>query len=178
MNFDLNEAVEILERTPRTLEVFLSGLSYGWLECNEGTDTWNAKEVVGHLIEAEISDWMPRLNIILQEGENQPFPPFDRFAHLQKNSHLSIDEKLMEFQMLRKQNIQRLMEAVDPIEQLELTGLHPDFGTVKLRELLATWVVHDLTHISQIVRVMAERYRTDVGPWAAYLGILNRSLPQ
>lgn len=178
MNFDLNEAVEILERTPRTLEVFLSGLSDGWLECNEGTDTWNAKEVVGHLIEAEISDWMPRLNIILQEGENQLFPSFDRFAHLQKNLHLSIDEKLMEFQMLRKQNIQRLMEAVDPIEQLELTGLHPDFGTVKLRELLATWVVHDLTHISQIVRVMAERYRTDVGPWAAYLGILNRSLPQ
>lgn len=176
MNFNLNEAVEILERTPRTLEVFLSGLSDGWLECNEGEDTWNAKEVVGHLIEAEISDWMPRLKIILKNGENQPFPPFDRFAHLQKNPDQSIDEKLLEFQVLRKQNIQKLLEVVDPEEQLELTGLHPEFGAVKLRELLATWAVHDLTHISQIVRVMAERYRADVGPWAAYLGILRRSM--
>lgn len=176
MNFNLKEAVEILERTPRTLEVFLSGLSDGWLECNEGTDTWNAKEVVGHLIEAEISDWMPRLKIILQEGEDQTFPPFDRFAHLRKNPKQSIDEKLLEFQVLRKQNIEKLLEVVEPNEQLELTGLHPEFGAVKLRELLSTWVVHDLTHISQIVRVMAERYRADVGPWAAYLGILRRSI--
>lgn len=176
MNFDLKEAVEILERTPRTLEVFLSGLSNDWLECNEGTDTWNAKEVVGHLIEAEISDWMPRLKIILQKGEDRTFPPFDRFAHLKKTPEQSIDEKLLEFQVLRKQNIEILLESVEPNEQLELTGLHPEFGEVKLRELLSTWVVHDLTHISQIVRVMAERYRADVGPWAAYLGILRRSV--
>lgn len=176
MNFDLKEAVEILERTPRTLEVFLSGLSDDWLECNEGTDTWNAKEVVGHLIEAEISDWMPRLKIILQKGEDRTFPPFDRFAHLKKTSEQSIDEKLLKFQVLRKQNIEILLESVEPNEQLELTGLHPEFGEVKLRELLSTWVVHDLTHISQIVRVMAERYRADVGPWAAYLGILRRSI--
>jgi hypothetical protein len=176
MNFDLKEAVEILERTPRTLEVFLSGLSNDWLECNEGTDTWNAKEVVGHLIEAEISDWMPRLQIILQKGEDRTFPPFDRFAHLKNTPEQSIDEKLLEFQVLRKQNIETLLESVEPKEQLELTGLHPEFGEVKLRELLSTWVVHDLTHISQIVRVMAERYRADVGPWAAYLGILRRSI--
>lgn len=174
MNFNLNEALEILDRTPRALEIFLSGLSEGWLACNEGADTWNAKEVVGHLIEAEISDWMPRLHIILKEGENRPFPPFDRFAHLQKNPDQSIDERLLEFQVLRKQNLEKVRQIVDSNEQLELTGLHPEFGAVKLRELLATWAVHDLTHIVQIARVMAERYRADVGPWAAYLGILKK----
>ena len=174
MNFDFEEAIEILERTPRTLEVFLSGLSESWLECNEGDDTWNAYEVIGHLVEAEISDWMPRLEMILSKGESEPFPPFDRFAHLQKTQGQSIDALLMEFQKLRKDNIQKLWDLVDPSQHLELTGMHPEFGPVRLKELLATWTVHDLTHISQIVRVMAERYKEDVGPWSAYLGIYRK----
>lgn len=174
MNFNFEEAIELLERTPRTLEVFLSGLSEAWLECNEGDDTWNTYEVVAHLIEAEISDWMPRLEIILKHGEKEPFPPFDRFAHLQKSNEIAIDALLLEFQKLRQSNIQKLRDLVDPEHDLELTGNHPEFGTVRLKELLATWTVHDLTHISQIVRVMAERYRTDVGPWSAYLGIYRK----
>lgn len=174
MNFNFEEAIELLERTPRTLEVFLSGLSKGWLECNEGDATWNAYEVIGHLVEAEISDWMPRLTMILEKGESEPFPPFDRFAHLKKPKAHSIDGLLLEFQKLRQDNIQKLWELVDPEHDLELTGTHPEFGAVHLKELLATWTVHDLTHMSQIVRVMAERYREDVGPWSAYLGIYRK----
>ena len=171
MNFEFEEAIEILERTPRTLEVFLSGLSRGWLACNEGDATWNTYEVLGHLIEAEISDWMPRLEMILAKGENETFPPFDRFAHLTNTQAQSIDALLREFQQLRQKNIEKLRDLVDPAQHLELTGQHPEFGPVHLKELLATWTVHDLTHISQIVRVMAQRYKEDVGPWSAYLGI-------
>lgn len=174
MAFDFEEAVEILERTPRTLEVFLSGLSEGWLEADEGKNTWNVYEVIEHLIEAEISDWMPRLIMILEKGEQVAFPPFDRFAHLQHPKAHSIDALLLEFQKLRHDNIQKLQHLVDPDHDLELTGTHPEFGPVHLKELLATWTVHDLTHISQIVRVMAERYREEVGPWSAYLGIYRK----
>lgn len=174
MNFSMKEAIEVLERTPQTLEHFLSGLSEGWLQCNEGEGTWNATEVIEHLIEGEKHNWLPRLEMILQEGESKPFPPFDRFSHLQETSERSIEQKLLEFKTIRAQNITTLQTLIDPELHLELTGSHPAFGQVKLRELLATWVAHDLTHITQIVRVMAERYRTDVGPWSEYLGILNR----
>lgn len=125
MNFNLTEAIEILERTPRTMDVFLSGLSEGWLECNEGDATWNAYQVMGHLIEAEIWDWMPRLEMILEKGESEPFPPFDRFAHLQNIKAHSIDALLHEFHNLRKENIQKLRSFVDPAQHLELTGKHP-----------------------------------------------------
>lgn len=174
MDFKLDEAIEVLERTPETLEHLLSGLSGGWLRCNEGEGTWSAEEVVGHLIEGEKTNWMPRLEMILQQGESQPFPPFDRFAHLRENSGTSIDQKLLQFKTAREENLLKLKSLINSETQLELTGVHPEFGPVKLKELLATWVVHDLTHIAQIVRVMAERYREDVGPWAAYLGILKR----
>ncbi|WP_243296524.1 DinB family protein [Bacillus litorisediminis] len=174
MNFDIKEAIEVLERTPQTLEYFLSGLSKGWLESNEGEYTWNPLEVVEHLIEGEKNNWMPRLEHILQEGESQPFPPFDRFSHLNGKSERSIEQSLIEFKTLRTQNLIRLMELVDPEKDLEKTGSHPAFGVVKVRELISTWVVHDLTHIAQIVRVMGNRYRIDVGPWIEYLGILNK----
>lgn len=106
--------------------------------------------MIEHLFEGEKNNWIPRLEIILQEGESKVFPPFDRYSHLNERSERSLEQKL-----------------------LELTGSHPAFGVVKVREILSTWVVHDLTHIAQIVRVMAERYRADVGPWIEYLGILK-----
>lgn len=174
MNFNVKEAIQVLERTPHTLEYFLSGLSAGWLQCNEGDGTWNASEVIDHLLEGEKMNWMPRLETILKEGEGKPFPPFDRFSHLKGKAERSMEEKLHEFKIIRTQNTDKLKTLIDPDLHLELTGLHPQFGTVKARELLSTWVVHDLTHIAQIVRVMAERYRSDVGPWVQYLGILKK----
>jgi hypothetical protein len=174
MHFNLEEAIEVLERTPRTLVSFLSGLSEGWLHCKEGEGTWNASEVIEHLIEGEKYNWVPRLEFILREGEAQAFPPFDRFSHLNGKSERPIDQKVLEFQAIRAQNITQLRLLIKNESHLELTGSHPAFGQVKLRELVSAWVVHDLTHIAQIVRVMAERYREDVGPWINYLGILNR----
>ncbi|HET7627076.1 MAG TPA: DinB family protein [Bacillales bacterium] len=171
--FNLEEAIEILERTPVTLASLLSGLSKDWLTCNEGEGTWNAAEVVGHLIEGEKNNWIPRLRFILSEGEDKPFPAFDRFAHLNQAERLVGDE-LEEFKELRAASIEQLKSLVKEEQQLESTGAHPAFGVVKVRELLSAWVVHDFTHLSQIVRVMAERYREDVGPWVEYLGILNR----
>ncbi|MBX4151901.1 MULTISPECIES: DinB family protein [Paenibacillus] len=174
MNFDIKEAVEILERTPVTLEHMLSGLSDGWLRSHEGDGTWNAMEVIEHLIEGERTNWIPRLEFMLQEGEGKPFPPFDRYAHLNEPGGGSIDQKLHAFKVIRAQNLVKLKDLMESGPNLERTGLHPAFGVVKLRELLSTWVVHDLTHTSQIVRVLAERYRDDVGPWIEYLGILKR----
>ncbi|MCR2822268.1 DinB family protein [Lederbergia panacisoli] len=173
MNFNINEAIEVLERTPATLEYFFSGLSNGWLECNEGEGTWSAMEVIGHLVEGEKTNWIPRLEFILQEGGGEPFPPFDRFAHLHDIEEKLIEEKMLEFKTIRTQNIEKLKKLVEPDLHLELTGSHPEFGVVKVKELISTWVAHDLTHIAQIVRVMAKRYKDDVGPWKAYLGILK-----
>lgn len=174
MNLNLKEAIEILERTPRTLEHLLTGLSGGWLQCNEGEGTWNASEVIEHLIEGEKTNWIPRLEFILQEGDSKPFPPFDRYSHLNEKQGRSTEQRFLEFKTIREQNIAKLKELIDPEVHFELTGSHPAFGVVKVKELLATWVVHDLTHIAQIVRVMAERYREDVGPWKEYLSILNK----
>ncbi|MDN3016075.1 DinB family protein [Paenibacillus sp. BSR1-1] len=174
MNFNMKEAIEVLERTPPTLENFLSSLSDDWLQCNEGEGTWNVSEVIEHLIEAEKINWVPRLEFILQEGSKKSFPPFDRFSHINENFERTIEQKLLEFKTLRTQNIQKLLGLINPDIHLELTGSHPDLGLVKVRELLSTWVVHDLTHIAQIVRAMANRYRTDVGPWKEYLGILRK----
>ncbi|SEN74479.1 DinB superfamily protein [Paenibacillus sp. OK076] len=175
INFHLNEAIEILERTPQTLERFLSGLSEGWLQSNEGEGTWNTHEVVEHFIEAEKHNWIPRVESILFEGENHLFPAFDRFSHLKNISKRTVEEALQEFGSIRMKNLSKLKEFLQSTSYLEKTGLHPEFGIVKLKELLSAWVVHDFTHMAQIVRVMAERYRTDVGPWSAYLGILKRN---
>ncbi|MFD2629483.1 DinB family protein [Oceanobacillus kapialis] len=173
MNFNLNEAIEVLERTPTTLESLLVGLSDTWLQCNEGEGTWNALQVVDHLIECEKSNWIPRLKTILKDGNNKEFPPFDRDAHISNPSQTTVKQKMDEFKSLRTKNIGIVRKLLKDDAQFELTGEHPAFGNVKLRELLSTWVVHDFTHISQIVRVFAERYREDVGPWEAYLGVLK-----
>ncbi|MFT8321748.1 MAG: DinB family protein [Bacillus sp. (in: firmicutes)] len=174
MEFKLEEALDILERTPDTMQHFLTGLSDGWLRCTEGEGTWNAEEVIDHLIEGEKTNWIPRLEFILHEGENKPFPPFDRFSHLNLRDEKTLKQKLLTFKAIRTQNIMKLKDMIDPSLHLELTGTHPAFGVVKARELISTWAVHDLTHIAQIVRIMAERYRSDVGPWIEYLGILKK----
>lgn len=174
MNFTMEEAIEILARTPQTLECFLSGLSDEWLQCNEGEGTWNASEVIEHLIEGEKNNWIPRLEFILQEGERKPFPPFDRYSHLHERSESSMEQKLHAFKTIRTQNITKLKMLIDPEVHLEWTGSHPAFGAVKVRELISTWVVHDLTHMAQMVRVIAKRYKADVGPWIEYLGILKK----
>lgn len=173
MNFKLKEAIEILERTPKTIEAMLSGLTSDWLHSNEGEGTWNAAEVVDHLIECEKTNWIPRMEFILNDEGMKHFPRFDRFSHLNGQESRTINQALQEFASLRERNVTMLQKQINTDQLLDLKGIHPEFGEVKLRELLATWVVHDLTHISQIVRVMAKRYQTDVGPWKAYLSILN-----
>ncbi|URT69188.1 DinB family protein [Cytobacillus firmus] len=174
MNFNLREAIEILERTPDTLDALLSGLFSEWLYGNEGEGTWNAAEVVDHLIDGEEKNWIPRLTFILQEGESKPFPPFDRFAHLSLSEELPLEEKLKIFKTLRIKNLATLRGMPDLETHFEKKGIHPAFGPVRVRELISTWAVHDLTHITQITRVLANRYRTDVGPWIEYLGILKK----
>jgi len=168
------EAIEILERTPNLLEAFLSGLSQDWLSVNEGEGTWNVPEIVGHMAEAEQFNWIPRLGTIVNRGESEPFPAFDRFSHAVNRKDQSLKQRLADFRTLRMQSIDRLNQLITSERHLELTGRHPEFGVVTARELLSTWVVHDFTHIAQIVRVMAKRYKEDVGPWAAYLSILKR----
>jgi DinB superfamily len=174
MNFNIEEAIEVLKGTPQTLILFLSGLSDGWLQSNEGEGTWNALEVIDHLIEGEKNNWLQRIELILHDGENKTFPAYDRFAHLNKEPRVPIEQKLKEFNSLREQNISKLKTLVDPEKHLELPGTHPAFGPVKLREVISTWVAHDLTHIAQIVRVMAKRYSSDVGPWIEYLSIMKK----
>ncbi|WP_282137415.1 DinB family protein [Rossellomorea aquimaris] len=175
MNFELHEGIEILERTPKTIDYFLTGLSKGWLESDEGEDTWNAIQVVDHLIEGEKHNWIPRLKMIFQEGERTVFPAFDRFSHLQEGTSISLEEKLMEFTSLRTTNVNELKALLaNHRYSLDATGMHPAFGKVTARELISTWVVHDMTHLSQIVRVFSNRYMEDVGPWKEYLGILSR----
>lgn len=172
MNFAIEEALEQLERMPDVLERMLTGLSDTWLSCNEGEGTWNAPQVVEHLIEAEETNWLPRARHMLEYGASRPFPPFDRFKHLERGDR-AVEQSLAHFKQLRAQSVKQLREMRLQGMDVETEGHHPDFGTVKLRELLSTWVVHDLTHLTQIVRVMALRYKDDVGPWSAYLSILK-----
>jgi uncharacterized damage-inducible protein DinB len=174
MNFQLQQAIEVLERTPQALEQLLSGLSVGWLQRSEGEGTWNVTEVMEHLIEAEKMNWIPRLEFMLSEGDKKSFPDFDRYSHLKEKSERTIEQSLQHFKELRTQNIAKLKELVSSESQLEVTGIHPAFGAVKVRELISTWVVHDFTHTAQIVRVLADRYRSDVGPWIQYLSVLKK----
>ena len=173
MQFDLNKTLEILERTPRVLEVMLGGLSEEWTNSNEGAETWSAYDVMGHLIHGEKSDWIPRMEIILSEGRDKKFEPFDRFAQFRESQGKSLHQLLEEFKQIRERNIQHLraknLSAID----FAKTGIHPAFGEVTLLQLLSTWTVHDMNHIAQIARVMGKQYTTEVGPWKQYLGILK-----
>ncbi|KZE68932.1 hypothetical protein AWM68_01290 [Fictibacillus phosphorivorans] len=171
MNFQYIEALQLLERTPDTLTQLLSGLPLEWLRCNEGNESWNSLEVVAHLIECEKKNWIPRIQSILSSHENQDFPPFDRYSHLGKE--MELDSLLQKFKEKRQESLLTLNTIVKQDSDFERTGIHPEFGSVTLRQLLSTWVVHDLTHLNQITRVLAKRYQEDVGPWKAYLSILK-----
>ena len=173
MKFSIDKALKILQQTPDTLISFLENVSDEWIYANEGKDTWSAFDIVGHLIHGEKTDWIPRLHIILNE-DNKSFEPFDRFAQFENSKGKTMIELLKEFQNLRAQNIVHLNILKLTNEQLELTGIHPEFGQVTIKELLATWVTHDLGHIAQIARVLAKQYKTEFGPWEAYISILKK----
>jgi len=173
MTFDLEKNLAVLERTPAVLERLLHALPDDWTMHDEGTDTWNAFDVLGHLIHGEKTDWMPRVHIILEKSGNKRFVPFERFAHLEANKGKSLSGLLDEFKDLRKRNLASLRSLSLSQSDLEQTGIHPDFGTVNLRQLLATWVVHDLDHLVQISRVMAYQLKEEVGPWKEYLRIVK-----
>ena len=172
--FDLRRAIEVLERTPLVMRNMLSGLSASWIDATEGPETWSPFVIVGHLIHGERTDWIPRAEIILAQSDNRRFEPFDRFAQLRESDGKSIDELLDEFAQLRTQSLGRLREWKLVDAHLKLEGVHPEFGPVTLRQLLSTWVAHDLGHIAQTARVMAKQYRDEVGPWRAYLPVLDR----
>ncbi|QNL20489.1 DinB family protein [Hyphobacterium sp. CCMP332] len=173
MEFSLKKSIEILQNTPQTLKSYLSGLSEDWIRNNEGPDTWSPYDILGHLIHGEKTDWMDRVKIILKDSGNKKFTPFDRFAQFKENQNRTLSELLSEFKHLRENNIKELKSLNITEFQLKIKGIHPDFGSVTLAELIATWVAHDLGHIAQISRVMAKQYKNEVGPWVKYLRILN-----
>lgn len=177
MRFDLSDTFDILERTPAVLDTLLRGTSAEWHAVNEGPETWSAIDVVGHLVHGEETDWVSRAQIIRAHGEARPFDPFDRFAQLTKFRGWSLDDLLDRFADVRRENLVTARGWALTDDELALRGRHPAFGAVTLRQLLSTWAVHDLNHIGQIVRVMAGRYTDEVGPWSAYLSILNSRRP-
>jgi DinB superfamily len=172
MTFELNQAIEILRQTPYTLTRMLDGLSLVWTQSSGDENNWGPYDVLGHLIEGEETDWLDRAQIILDQGENRSFTPFDRLAQFERSKGKSLNDLLTEFAHLRNANIERLMAFELSTEQLALKGIHPAFGEVSLKHLLATWAVHDLNHIRQIVTYLAKRYEDEVGPWTQYLSIL------
>ena len=174
MEFQLEEAVEILRRTPETLRALLQDVPPAWATNNEGGDSWSPYTVVGHLIHGEETDWVPRARIILEHGEARAFTPFDRFAQFEKSRDKSLDELLDEFATLRQASLAALAELNIRPEQLSRRGTHPELGSVTLGQLLATWVAHDLSHLAQIFRVMCRQYTEAVGPWKQYLPILQK----
>ncbi len=171
--FSLAEAIAVLTRTPATLSALLRGLPNIWVRCNEGSDTWSAFDIVGHLIVGERTDWMPRVRIVLENGEARPFDPFDRFAQSKESQDKSLEQLLDDFAYLRRENLATLQALNLQPQDFTRRGRHPALGVVTLSELLATWAVHDLTHVHQLSRVMAHQYRDAVGPWSAYLGVLQ-----
>jgi hypothetical protein len=174
MNFDLDDTIGVLRRTPLVLRALLSDLPDAWLRSNEGPDTWSPFDVLGHLIDGEETDWIPRARIILARGPNPAFEPFDRFRHQRLNRETPVAALLERFAALRSENVTVLAGFRLTPRELALEGIHPEFGRVTLRELLATWVAHDLGHIGQTVRVMAKQYGEAVGPWRRYLPVLSR----
>jgi hypothetical protein len=169
--FDLDEACALLERTPAILRAWLSDLPEGWTRANEGPETWSAFDVVGHLIDGEETDWIPRARMILEQQGDRRFVPFDRFRHLRDPRSLA--ERLDAFAAFRGKNLATLRGWNLTREQLALTGMHPELGTATLAQLLATWVAHDLDHLIQMARVMGKRYTDAVGPWRAYLRVVR-----
>ena len=174
MKYTKEKALEILKRTPKILNVFLEGLSDEWIYATEGPGTWNPKQIVSHLILGEKTDWIPRTKLILSSAQEKHFEPFNMTTHLNYCKEKSMTELLQEFEKLRIQNLEYFQKCDLNKLNLDKKGVHNAFGTVTLRQHLSTWVTHDLGHIAQIARVMAKQYKSEVGPWMAYLSILNR----
>ncbi|MBC7826292.1 MAG: DinB family protein [Chitinophagaceae bacterium] len=173
MEFNIQSALQILERTPSVVEIMLQDLPAEWTMVNEGGDSWSAFDIVGHYIHGEKTDWIPRMHIILSKDQDQHFVSFDRFAQFKDSKGKSLGQLLNEFKELRLENIEQLKAVEFNDSLLNRTGIHPTFGSVTLRQLLAAWVIHDLTHIYQISRVMAKQYEIEAGPWKQFLGVLN-----
>lgn len=173
MEYAIDKALPILEKTPALLKLWLQGLSDEWIVNNEGGDTWSVYDVVGHLIHGERTDWMARIRKTLSDTDKE-FVPFDRFAQFNESKGKTLDQLLDEFATIRKQNLEEFRSLNISEQVLSKTGIHPSFGTVTLRQLLSTWVAHDLSHIAQIARVMAKQYKEEVGPWVEYLSIMKR----
>lgn len=171
--FVMEEGVAILTRTPATLDALLRGLPDGWILAHEGGDTWSPFDVIGHLIHGERTDWLPRVRIILEHGEARAFDTFDRNAQFADSAGRSLASLLDEFARLRQDNLRELSALRLTEADLDRRGRHPALGVVTLRELLATWVAHDLDHVVQISRVLATQYSDAVGPWRAYLRIIS-----
>ncbi len=174
MNFVLNTGVAVLERTPAALRALLADLPSEWTGATEGPETWSPYDIVGHLIHGERTDWIPRARIILAQGATRRFEPYDRFAQFRESAGKSFGDLLDEFAELRAQNLVTLGSWRLTDAQMALEGEHPAFGAVTMRQLLATWVAHDLGHVAQTARVMAKQYRDAVGPWRAYLPVMDR----
>jgi len=173
MDFDLDHSIDVLRRTPETLEALLDDLSEPLVRGTEGPKTFSPFDVVGHLIDGEETDWIPRARIILARGADLRFVPYDRFRHYERNTGRSLASLLAEFAKLRAANLELLRSwNLTPVE-LDLPGEHPSFGRVTLRQLLAAWVVHDLGHLAQVARVMAKQYLAEVGPWVPFLPVLT-----
>jgi hypothetical protein len=170
---NLEYTIALLARTPAALDALLRALPETWTLQNEGESSWSAFDIIGHLIHGERTDWMPRAKMILQSGETRAFEPFDRWAQVRESQGKSLGQLLDEFARLRSENLAELRGLNLGREDFERRGRHPALGIVTLSQLLATWATHDLTHLHQISRVMAHQYRDAVGPWSAYLGVLQ-----
>lgn len=173
MNFSVARSIELLERTPYVLDLMLRDLSPFWTDQNEGPDTWSPHDVLGHLIHGDRTDWVARTQIILSDSGPKEFAKFDRFAQFQESAGKTLADLLTEFKTLRADNVRWLKSLNLSDDDLKKTGVHPSFGEVTLAQLLSTWTVHDLDHISQISRVMAKQFHDDVGPWKEYLKVLR-----
>ena len=171
--FSLDQALEVLRNTPRTIRNLLTGLSDDWIFATEGGDSWSAFDIVGHLISGDRTDWVVRARIICEHGSSRSFDPYDRFSQFEESKGKSLADLLDEFDRTRPEAIRDLEALINSDEDLDRTGVHPDFGEVTMRQLLASWVVHDLGHIAQISRVLAKRYTADTGPWIQYLPVLT-----
>ena len=174
MDFTITQGITVLERTPGTLHAMLRDLGTAWIDATEGPETWSPYVIVGHLIHLERTGWIPRARVILSHGTSRRFPPMDRVAQFHESQGKSLSDLLDEFGRLRAESLATLAAWRLTDTELALDGEHPEFGTVTLRQLLATWVVHDLGHIAQAARVMAKQYRDAIGPWRAYLPIVDR----
>jgi DinB superfamily len=173
MKQNLHETMALLERTPATLNALLRDLPESWTLRNEGGKTWSAHAVIGHLIHGEQTDWMPRVKMIMASGERATFARFDREGHQRSTKKQPLENLLDEFAYLRAKNLESLNALNLQPKDLDRRGKHPALGVVTLSQLLATWAVHDLSHLHQISRILAHQYRDEVGPWSAYLGVLN-----